>query len=205
MTAAFGLEASAADWRRPWRRRPLAVLAMDLDGYSRMVESDDLGAARRLSALRRRVICPIVTHHLGRVFSIAGDGHMAAFPAVAAALGAAVAIQRQLEGAPDPGILAEIRLRMGISFGPVLERNGEYFGHALNVAARLEALSPPGSIYLCGNAFDAVAGNLCPAISCLGERLLKKMDSACRIYALEVASCQLDGSSIMPKANRARR
>lgn len=180
-------------WR--WRRHSFAVLAIDLVGYSRMVECDALRAAICVTLLRRKLIRPIVARHSGRVFSIAGDGHMAAFPLVTAAIDAAMAIQRAvLEGGAERGMLVEARLRMGISFGPVLETDGEYFGHALNVAARLEALSPPGSIYLCGSAFDAIAGDAPASFVCLGEKFLEKMSSACRIYAIDAASCRFKDS-----------
>jgi len=162
-----------------------------------MVESDVLRAAICVTFLRRKLIRPIVARHSGRIVSIAGDGLMAAFPLVTAALDAAVAIQRTvLEGCAGRGMLVEARLRMGISFGPVLEADGEYFGHALNVAARLEALSPPGSIYLCGSAYDAIAGDAPTPLVSLGEKLLAKMSSACRVYAIDVASRCLDRSEI---------
>ena len=184
------------DELRRWRRYSLAVLAIDLVGYSRMVESDVLRAAMCVTLLRRKLIRPIVARYSGRIFSIASDGLMAAFPLVAAAIDAAVAIQRAVEGCAGRGTLVEARLRMGISFGPVLETGGQYFGHALNVAARLEALSPPGSVYLCGSAFDAIAGGAPAPLVALGEKFLAKMSSACRVYAIDLASRRLDRGEV---------
>ncbi len=64
------------DELRRWRRYSLAVLAIDLVGYSRMVESDVLRAAMCVTLLRRKLIRPIVARYSGHIFSIAGDGLM---------------------------------------------------------------------------------------------------------------------------------
>ena len=142
-----------------YRRQPLAILAIDMAGYSEMVETDDLRTALRVRHLQRHLIRPATRLYAGWVFSVAGDGIMAAFPAAAAAVVSAVAIQRALDLLEGDGTAeGRIRVRMGISFGSVLQVDGELYGRPLNVAARLEAIAEPGAIYVSGAVFDRVGG-----------------------------------------------
>lgn len=175
---------------RQHRRQPLAILAIDVAGYSQMVEADDLRTALRVRSLRRRLLEPAARLHAGWVFSVAGDGAMAAFPAAAAAVDCAVAVQRALDLLEkDEPAASRLRLRMGISFGSVLQVDGELYGRPLNVAARLEALAEPGGIYVSGAVFDRVGG-LGPArFEPLGERRLDKISTPRRVYRVDRASC----------------
>ena len=91
----------------------------------------------------------------GHVFSISGDGFGAAFDSVAAALTAAVGFQAALdtEAWPDG---AAIRARMGVHVGEASERDGNYFGTAVNRAARLMATAHGGQV-VCSQAAASVA------------------------------------------------
>lgn len=174
------------------RRQPLAILAIDMAGYSQMVETDDLRTAMRVRNMRRRLLQPATRLYAGWIFSVAGDGTMAAFPAAAAAVDCAVAIQRALDLLErDETAESRIWLRMGISFGSVLQVDGELYGRPLNVAARLEALAEPGGIYVSGAVFDRVGG-LCPArFEPLGERRLDKISTPRRVYRIDRRFCLL--------------
>jgi adenylate cyclase len=168
------------------RRQPLAILAIDVAGYSQMIETDDLRTALRVRSMHRCLLQPAAQLHGGWIFSVAGDGTMAAFPAAAAAVGCAVTIQRTLDLLErDEPAESRIRLRMGISFGSVLQVDGELYGRALNIAARLETLAEPGGIYLSGAVFDQ-AGGLCPVrFEPLGERRLDKISTPRRVYRVD--------------------
>jgi class 3 adenylate cyclase len=72
----------------------------------------------------------------GHVFSTGGDALCAAFARAGDALGAARDAQRalQAESWPEP---VTMRVRMGVHTGVADERDGDYFGTAVNRAARL--------------------------------------------------------------------
>jgi class 3 adenylate cyclase len=90
----------------------------------------------------------------------------------------ALAIQVALDQPAGLGL----RLRMGISAGRVVVMDGEFYGRALNVAARLEALAAPGDIYLSGAAFDALDGLGRRRCKPLGEMPLAKLATPSRVY-----------------------
>jgi len=59
-------------------------------------------------------------------------------------------------------------------------------GDGVNIAARLEGLAKPGTIYLSEQAYWQVKGRLDLAVSDLGEQSLKNIAEPVRVYSLEV-------------------
>src|ERR1700722_16535260 len=86
-----------------------------------------------------------VADHDGVVFSSMGDGIAAAFPSAVSALKAAVTAQWLLAAEAWP-TATPIRARMGIHTGAAEIRNGDYFGTAVNRAARLMAIGHGGQV-----------------------------------------------------------
>ncbi len=81
----------------------------------------------------------------GREVKHTGDGIMASFTSVSAAVESAIDIQRSLrhrnEGAERP-----IHLRVGISVGEPVTEGGDLFGAAVQLSARLCGVASPGGI-----------------------------------------------------------
>jgi class 3 adenylate cyclase len=81
----------------------------------------------------------------GREVKHTGDGIMASFTSVSAAIEAAVemqsSLQRRNEATERP-----IRLRVGISVGEPVTERGDLFGAAVQLSARLCGVASPGGI-----------------------------------------------------------
>ena len=72
---------------RPMQRRLVAILAVDVVGYSRLMEQDEAATLLALKARRRDLFVPLVANHRGRVVKVMGDGALVEFSsAVDAAL-----------------------------------------------------------------------------------------------------------------------
>jgi hypothetical protein len=82
----------------------------------------------------------------GYVFSAGGDGFAAAFARAGEAVAAAIEAQRALgaEGWPEG---APLRVRIGLHTGEAAEGEGDYFGTAVNHAARLMAVGHGGRVW----------------------------------------------------------
>jgi predicted ATPase/class 3 adenylate cyclase len=86
-----------------------------------------------------------IDQHGGFVFSLSGDGFAAAFSKATTAAGAAVDIQQRVGREPwSPE--AVIRVRIGLHSGVAEERNANYFGAAVNLAARLAEAAQGGQV-----------------------------------------------------------
>ncbi len=166
-------------------RRLAAIVATDVVGYSRLIETDEAGTLARLADLRRSVIDPAVAAHHGRIVKEIGDGLLIEFVSVVEAVRCGVEIQ---DGAArsnsDAGPERQIQLRIGVNVGDVVVEGGDIFGDGVNIAARLEALAEPGSIYLSQAARDQLEGKLALSPEDLGEQQLKNIARPVRVFRL---------------------
>ena len=160
----------------PQERRLAAIVAIDVVGYSALVERDEAGTLARLVALRAQVIEPQLAVHHGRVVKLLGDGLVAEFASVVDAGAGAVAIQ----GRNQSGL----ELRIGINLGDVVVEGDDLLGDGVNVAARLEGLAEPGGIVVSGTAFDHLHGQPGLTFGSLGEQRLKNIARPVRAYRL---------------------
>src|SRR5215813_11251602 len=100
-------------------RKLAAILAADVQGYSRLMGEDEVGTLRLLTAYRA-VADALIHHHRGRIVGTAGDSILAEFASAVEAVQCAVAIQQALT-ARNADLPAEQRMefRIGINVGDV--------------------------------------------------------------------------------------
>jgi TolB-like protein/class 3 adenylate cyclase/tetratricopeptide (TPR) repeat protein len=164
-------------------RRLAAVMVTDIAGYSSLMQSDEAGTFVALGTMRGAAE-KLVRQHRGRIANTAGDSILAEFSSAVEAVNCAMALQSMpLE--QDLGM--ELRARIGIHLGDVLERNGDLFGTAVNIAARLEDMAEPGGIVVSSAIRDATAGKLPASFADLGVKTLKNIEEPVRVYALSAA------------------
>ena len=167
------------------RRRLAAILAADVVGYSRLMETAEAATLARLKDHRAELIDPLLATHGGRLVKLMGDGALVEFPSVVEAVACAVDIQRGMVER-EAGRTGEeaIRLRIGINLGDVLVDGDDLYGDGVNIAARLESLAEPGGIVLSAAAFDQVVGKLPVTARDLGEQALKNIARPVHAYAI---------------------
>jgi TolB-like protein/class 3 adenylate cyclase/tetratricopeptide (TPR) repeat protein len=161
------------------RRRLTAIMATDVVGYSKLMQSDEAAALAGLSAIRKATQ-EHIERHQGRIANTAGDSVLVEFGSAADAVGCALALQEQLTSQAD----RELQLRIGIHLGDVVDKGGDLFGSAVNIAARLEGIAQPGGIVVSAAVRDAVSGKLSAVFNDLGLKTLKNIDEPLRAYAL---------------------
>jgi len=122
---------------------------------------------------------PAIEDHDGYVVKTTGDGVHAAFDRAGDALNAAVEMQRSLAAEPWPDGAA-VRVRMGVHTGEASERDGDYFGLAVNRAARLMAVAHGGQI-VCSQPTAGLA-NATVSLRSLGEHRLWDLAPAEQVF-----------------------
>jgi adenylate cyclase len=80
---------------RPMDRRLAAILAADVVGFSATVGRDEDGGLRALKG-HFAALGPMIGLSGGRIAKFTGDGFLAEFPSVVAAVSCAVTMQRQM-------------------------------------------------------------------------------------------------------------
>ena len=125
--------------------RPVAILFADVSGsttlYERLGDRQALKAVEQVLDLVRRSVS---TYH-GRVVKTIGDEVMAVFRDADSALQAASDMQTRVAALPTFAD-ARLAIRVGFHFSPAIEENGDYFGDAVNTAARMAGLAKGGQI-----------------------------------------------------------
>ncbi len=120
-----------------------------------------------------------VAEHDGVVFSSMGDGIAAAFPSASSAVAAALASQRLLEVEAWPTV-SSIRVRMGLHTGEAELRDGDYFGSAVNRAARLMAIGHGGQVLVSSVTAELVGDGV--VLVDLGEHRLRDLDRPMHVF-----------------------
>ena len=165
--------------------RTTAVMKTDLRGYSERVAQI---SARELGELLRHhqaLAEPIFTAHEGSIVKGEGDSFWTVFPSVTAAALAATKLQEELR-AEQSGVPDEIRLaiRASITLGDILHQDNDIFGEAVNLAARIETVTPADEIYLSDAAWQSLKKSEVPT-SFVSEFALKGFAAPQRVYKVD--------------------
>jgi hypothetical protein len=152
----------------------VTFLFTDIEGSTRLWEAAP-DAMRSALARHDEIVRSAIEARGGYVFSTGGDGFAAAFARAGDALAAAAEAQSGLAREPWPEA-APVLVRMGLHTGEVEERDGDYFGLAVNRAARLMAVAHGGQI-VCSQATAVVAGQAV-TLRNLGEHRLRDLNAA---------------------------
>ena len=151
------------------KRRLAAIMAADIVGYARLVETDEAGTLEAVRSLWRDLLVPLARERHGRVVKSMGDGAIVEFSSVVEAVDCAVTLQqaaaaRQAQIAPERRIVH----RIGINLGDVVVEGQDLLGDGVIVAARLEQLCEPGGGWSPGR----------PTISCTASSAMRSISSA---------------------------
>jgi adenylate cyclase len=167
-------------------RRLVAILAADVEGYSRLMALDEEAALATLSAHRAIADELIVDFH-GRIANTAGDSVLAEFASVVDAVRCAIETQRKIAAANAE--LPEARrmlFRIGINVGDVMVKNGDIFGDGVNVAARLQTLAEPGGICVSRGVRDNIRHLAGFSFEDLGEQIVKNIARPVRAFRVRI-------------------
>ena len=165
------------------KRQLMVIMAADMAGYSRLVELDETGVLDRQRQHRQSLIDPTIAEHGGTIVKTTGDGLIVAFANVLDAVKAALAIQEAMR-AREADVPEERRIlyRIGINLGDVVLEDGDVFGDAVNVAARLEALARPGGICVADLVHQIVAERVDARFADLGPQRVKNIQRQLRVW-----------------------
>ena len=159
----------------------LVVLTADLVGYSELVYRD---VQSSISVLRetRAIIADSITRHSGKVLQTPGDFILATFEEFSRALQASVAAQSRLLGHHRTAAKDKSgHWKIGIAAGEIYVIENDYFGNAINVAARLQSLAGPGDI-LYTHTSDTRRNVEGATVQDLGSKKLKNIDAPVQVF-----------------------
>jgi adenylate cyclase len=134
------------------RVRDQAIAFLDLSGFTRLTEERGDEVAAELAATLADLVQDASLPHGGRPVKLLGDGVMFHFPGAAPAVECALEL---VERAPAEGLPPA---HVGVSVGPVVVRDGDYFGRTVNVASRVADKAGPHEVFVTAEVVVAAAG-----------------------------------------------
>lgn len=170
------------DARGRVKRRLAAILVAEL---SRLFPGEEKESFAGLRAVLTDVIDPLIPEFEGNIFKHTGDLVLIEFDSVVEATRCAAAL-RDAVVRHNQSLQPEQRLamRIGVNLGDIIAEGGDVFGDGVNIAARLEALAEPGSIFVSETAYQHVADKVDFAFEDIGPQSLKNIRRPIRVYRM---------------------
>lgn len=140
-----------------------------------------------LSALldqHKRFVSEVVAKNQGSIIKGEGDSFWIVFPSATTAARAAVEMQQELRMMQSGKGDERLAIRVVITLGDVLHQDNDIFGDAVNLASRIEAVTPPDEIYLSQAAWLALNKSEVQT-SFVNEFVLQDIKDPARVYKVE--------------------
>ncbi|HEY7107504.1 MAG TPA: adenylate/guanylate cyclase domain-containing protein [Acidimicrobiia bacterium] len=170
----------------------VTFLFTDLEGSTRLWEAHP-DAMQIALARHDEILRGTVERHDGYVIKTLGDGFHAVFADASDAVMAAVDAQHELarESWGEPG---ELRARMGIHSGPAELRAGDYYGPAVNKAARVMSVGHGGQVLVSHATQELVRDTLDGGVGTtdLGEHRLRDVSRPERVFQVVAPGLRAD-------------
>lgn len=123
----------------------LVLLMTDLVGSSSAAQRFGDEDLQRMMRNVSQTLRGAVIKHEGKTIRFFGDGMFTTIESAPQAIACAVAIQREMNRSTD---LQKLKIRLGLAVGPVQVEEGDVFGSAVNLAARICSLAEGGEILI---------------------------------------------------------
>lgn len=134
------------------------VVFTDIVGSTELAQRLGDHVAYEMISVHDAIVRAAVGEHGGRVIKHTGDGLMAVFVSCVGAVRASCRIQGAI-AAIEPGEdLPAFQVRIGAAAGEPIERDNDFFGSTVNLAARLCAHAEPGKVLVTNGIAELCLG-----------------------------------------------
>ena len=140
------------------RDSPVTILFTDIEGSTALTQRLGDAPAQEVLRTHNRIVREALSAQGGQEVKHTGDGMMISFRSATQAVECAIDIQRRVashaEARPDEAV----RVRIGLNSGEPIAEHGDYFGTAVQLAARICEMAEPDQILVSSVVRDLVAG-----------------------------------------------
>src|SRR5438552_7448749 len=142
------------------RRVEVVVMFTDIVDFTAYSDAHGEEASLAIVTRHENLVFPIVRSHDGTIVKTIGDAVMAYFTDAEKASLAGQAIMNAVEegnsGKPDA---EQLRLRAAFNLGPVMIKNNDLFGDAVNLCSRMMGVGQPDQILISRSMIDRLGDN----------------------------------------------
>jgi len=162
---------------RSEKHQPLSILFADIGGSTSLYEQVGDTQAHHLIKQSLKIMENAITDNGGQLLRTVGDAALASFTHCDQAYKAAVSIQ-------ESHIHCELNVRIGFHYGPVIPDEGDIYGNAVNIAARVSSLANLGEITTTEAAVEEMSAELQQFSSLLDFINVKGISEPLPVYRL---------------------
>ena len=164
-------------------RRLVPIVSIDVVAYSRLTEINERQTLRLVQRVYDRLVARNIGRYGGKVFKTMGDGLLAEFQSVVAAVEWVSDMQTELfeRKLKVPGG-GHFEVRAGIVLADVLVAGDDLYGSGVNLAVRVQAVCPPGGMAITKWMYQYLDGRSDLQFTDLGPVDLKNVSKTVRIY-----------------------
>ncbi|HQZ13589.1 MAG TPA: adenylate/guanylate cyclase domain-containing protein [Devosia sp.] len=173
-------------------RRLVPIVSLDVVGYSRLVQRNERQTLRLVQRLYDRLVAQTIGAQGGKVFKTMGDGLLAEFSSVVAAVTWTAELQREIYErrirAPGDELF---QVRAGIVLADVLVAGDDLYGSGINMAVRVQGHAPPGGISITKWMYQYLEGATGLNFVDVGPTELKNMSKTVRLFVWHPDGAQI--------------
>jgi adenylate cyclase len=156
----------------------------DVVGYTALGQRDESLSLAVVDA-QQNLLRPVLRRHGGREVKTMGDAFMVEFSSAVEAVRCGYDVQRSVRefnlSLPSD---KRLHIRIGVHLGEVVERQGDIFGDAVNVASRIESLAEDGGVCLTQQVYDQVQNKLDLQLVTMGKMSLKNVTEPIELFRM---------------------
>ncbi|MGA2641084.1 MAG: adenylate/guanylate cyclase domain-containing protein [Spirochaetia bacterium] len=180
----------------PQTRKLAAIMFTDIKDFTkRMNASESLGM--RLMQKHNEIMDGAIQRHQGVLVKNIGDAYLVDFGSAVNAVEAAVDAQGLFaEINKDASADEEILVRISIHLGDVVVQGSDVFGDGVNVASRLQSITPAGGICISRDVYTHVKSRMEAACVSIGSFALKGVTEPVDVY--QVLTTLVPGPIVPP-------
>src|SRR3569833_2967510 len=164
-------------------RRLVQIVSLDVEGYSRLTEVNERQTLRLVQRVYDRLVARTIGRYGGKAFKTMGDGLLAEFQSVVAAIEWVADMQKELHERrlriPGGGYF---QVRAGIVLADVLVAGDDLYGSGVNLSVRAQAISPPGGMAVTKWMYQYLDGRTDLQFTDLGPIDLKNVTKTGRVF-----------------------
>lgn len=164
------------------------VVFADLTGSTGLFESVGNVVATEVVTRCTQALGSLFVRAGGRMVKYLGDGVLATFDDTVAAVEACFRAKDLLQDINTAQYRkTPLAFKIGVEYGPVIEKDGDCYGDAVNVAARLSDRAEPNEILIGEPVFNRLSASQCMACSSLDRITVKGKSEPIRVWRIDWA------------------
>ena len=124
----------------------VSVMFTDVEGSTQLLSTRGFTESHEIMKAYETIVGETISEHAGRRIKGLGDGVMVSFGSTRHAVECALDIQKAITAYSAANPQRRLRIRIGINTGEVVEEAGDFFGAAVNMAARVAGKAKGGQV-----------------------------------------------------------